>query len=1289
MSILKSYLKRLTNLSTRNRSLVLASLPAEQFIDFHELDHLNGRSSFELIGQLIGQKNEIKLCDVIDPRHQRTNEISKKLKKIARTQRFIAQECGSEDLFVGWPFVQGKLLDGTPIHGPLLFFPVSLDQENNRWLLKKRDTPITFNRSLLLAYAHFNQTKITDDFIETNISELDRDPLIFRTQLYELLKVSALAINFNVDTFADLLRPFTILKTTDLELLEQNGELKLQPEAVLGVFPQAGSYLMPDYTALIEADYQLDFAPNIPENPRVNSKEEHIVTAFPLDASQEKALRAVKLGQSLVVQGPPGTGKSQLIANLITDFAAQGKRVLLVCQKRVALDIVYDRLKSVGMAYSVALIHDFKSDRAALYAQLAHQIGQVEDYKRQNYSLDTVFLERTFTQESRQIDQIVAELDAFKAALFDTQKCGLAIKELYLTSNQRAPLIDLSEQYRHFVFDQKLGVFTGKLRDYQQYLTQLKEPHPWGVRTSFAQRNYENIADIKEVIDNVVELKPRLAALAQPPTLIGLRSILSEIQHLDTVIENLKDAPTTVLFGKMLFEKYAFPQTAEKRNEELQKIQKYVLDESLETTLPDDVLVVYLGYVKNAVLAQSSAVKKLAWLFSDARKKVNQLLAVNNLANHAGGLEVLERRINNRIEFQKLVGANLYDSLRVGAKNLQIAAIEAEFSRINQAEKAATAAAGLTLLAVRPFAQTDAPRLGFELKERQTYWKKVADQEPKWRTYLSDFQVDTILKDDTGQYAVRLKNTLKADFDLLVEADKMLESFSDQETQIVGQLVQKGGDLETVFLNSLKLAWITHIEACEPLLRGVSSLKISQLEERLQAGIIKKQALSQAVLLMKLRQNTYQDLLFNRLNNLLTYRELNHQVTKKKKIWPVRKLLDSYAEDIFRLIPCWMASPESVSAIFPLQKDLFDLVIFDEASQCFVENAVPSMYRGKQVLITGDSKQLVPNDLYRIRFEDDTDADPQLETDSLLDLAAQVLPQTVLRSHYRSRSLALIAFSNQYFYKNQLQTLPHFGAINETRPPIEFIKTEGVWHNNANQIEAERVVLLVAALQAEAPEQSIGVVTFNFPQQKLIEDLLADETVFVKNIENVQGDERDIIVFSVGYAPDLHGKMTMNFGTLNAHGGENRLNVAVTRAKSRVVVVASIMPHQLKTDNAQNDGPKLLKRYLEYAIEVSEGRFKPLILVREGYESGLLLRDKLIDSQFIDIDLGQTKCTDLPFADLTIRQGELYESLVLTDDDLYYQSQTAKEPHGYLPIALKAKNWLFRRIYSRQFWANS
>ena len=160
MSILKSYLKRLTNLSTRNRSLVLASLPAEQFIDFHELDHLNGRSSFELIGQLIGQKNEIKLCDVIDPRHQRTNEISKKLKKIARTQRFIAQECGSEDLFVGWPFVQGKLLDGTPIHGPLLFFPVSLDQENNRWLLKKRDTPVGFNRSLLLAYAHFNQTKI-------------------------------------------------------------------------------------------------------------------------------------------------------------------------------------------------------------------------------------------------------------------------------------------------------------------------------------------------------------------------------------------------------------------------------------------------------------------------------------------------------------------------------------------------------------------------------------------------------------------------------------------------------------------------------------------------------------------------------------------------------------------------------------------------------------------------------------------------------------------------------------------------------------------------------------------------------------------------------------------------------------------------------------------------------------------------------------------------------------------------------------------------------------------------
>jgi superfamily I DNA and/or RNA helicase len=513
----------------------------------------------------------------------------------------------------------------------------------------------------------------------------------------------------------------------------------------------------------------------------------------------------------------------------------------------------------------------------------------------------------------------------------------------------------------------------------------------------------------------------------------------------------------------------------------------------------------------------------------------------------------------------------------------------------------------------------------------------------------------------------------------------------------------------------LKLAWIENIEDKYPILRSVSSLKMNQLEIDLQDSVQKKQTLSQEILLLKLRELTYQNLEKNRLQNTITYRDLKHQVGKKRKLWSVRKLITEYSEEMFKLVPCWLASPETVSAIFPLEPN-FDLVIFDEASQCFAEQGIPALYRGKQVVIAGDSKQLQPNDLYRVRFENDADDNPELEVDSLLDLACQYLPQTQLRGHYRSKSLDLIDFSNQYFYKNTLSLLPDFQEINLKNPAIQFLKVEGVWENSINQIEAEKVIDLVRNINQTSPEKSIGIVTFNFKQQGLIQDLLiappapnggaspsklefkSNEQVppsgvrglFVKNIENVQGDERDIIIFSIGYAPDAKGKMVMQFGSLNGQGGENRLNVAVTRAREKIYIISSILPNQLRVEEAQNEGPRLLKSYLEYALKVSEGNYKPQAHRSENYRAEWLLKEQLINGV---VGLGDAVNTDhgvyikeLPFADITVKNLKNYESLILTDDDLYYEHLSPKETFAYIPAGLRAKGWKFERIFSRNFW---
>jgi hypothetical protein len=193
--------------------------------------------------------------------------------------------------------------------------------------------------------------------------------------------------------------------------------------------------------------------------------------------------------------------------------------------------------------------------------------------------------------------------------------------------------------------------------------------------------------------------------------------------------------------------------------------------------------------------------------------------------------------------------------------------------------------------------------------------------------------------------------------------------------------------------------------------------------------------------------------------------------------------------------------------------------------------------------------------------------------------------------------------------------------------------------------------------------------------------LVLPESLFVKNLENVQGDERDIIIFSIGYAPDPSGRLTMQFGSLNQAGGENRLNVAVTRAREQIYVVSSLLPGQLRTDEAQHEGPRLLKKYLEYAWAVSEGAYVPGPVAMDGLEGGHLLKDQLAAG-----NPGLVK--ELPFADLAVKKEGRYEGLVLTDDDLYFASLSAKDAHAYMPFLLARKGWPYRRVYSREWWKN-
>lgn len=1316
-NILQSYLRRLTNLSGNNRSLLLLRLYAEQLMDLHEVNQLNGYPSFEVLKALIAGKT-IKLCQVLDSRVEYNNEVSKKLKKIQRADNFLFEERGSYDLHIGWPFVRGKFSDGTLVRCPLLFFPVSLVQENNGWNLHLRQQAgITFNKSFLLAYAFYNKVSLDEDMMDSSFEDFNPDSTVFRTQLYQLLK-EKIEINFNPDNFRDELIPFQTFKRDEFDLKHRNGELKLFPEAVLGIFPQAGSQLVPDYLRLIEEQSMLDLeefflSKNHPvdesgiEKILINQalKEEKLHTPFTLDAYQENAIKAVKSGQSIVVQGPPGTGKSQLICNLMADAIATGKRALLVCQKRAALDVVYQRLQEKQLGDFVGLVHDFRNDRKMIFGKVARQIDSIDDFKSFNRSLDVIQMERKFFQVCRSIDRVTEELAEFRKTLFDDTECGLSVKELYLTSDIQGETINIRQEYQEFPFT-TLPTFLKIMRQYVKYASAFeKSDYVWRNRCSFSGYQLTHLKEVEAVIREIPTYQKETQEKIHE--MIGVSINLEDADSFrareDDVLGMIALLKTETIF------KYMQAMADEKDDETsflwFTNVERVLLNcfsgAGAETFLSADLLGKFQEALQKKMNSRRNIFRMIRWaLFSKDKVWINDVLTANDLPRNKKGLRLLEERIDNRLNLEHHLTAvkkkgwlidlpTDYDEVKIRTWfTRQKLAIRAKliFNTLREVKEG---------LHPKKYDRASFIKV---VKELLRIVGELKEKKKEWLKYITPFQFRHLVTnpDKESEYL----KTLRRDFESLCDFDRIRENLSSHEKDTIVKLHDKVGAwdadaIEELFQNSLRLAWIEHVEAKNPDLRGVSSQKMEKQREELMALVEEKQKLSHDILLLRARERVYENLEYNRLNNRVTYRDLYHQVTKKKKIWPLRKLITDFQHEIFNVMPCWMVSPEAASAIFPMT-ELFDLIIFDEASQCFSERGIPAMYRGKQLVVAGDDMQLKPNELYQTRWEGEDADHPDLEVDSLLDLAKRYMPTVHLQGHYRSQSLELIDFSNRHFYEGRLQLLPDRNVLNRQEPAIEYQQVGGLWENNTNKLEAETVVERVMDLLMADPDKEIGVVTFNSPQQNLILDLLEDRfaaggsqmppSLFVKNIENVQGDEKDIIIFSVGYAPDKRKKMNMQFGSLNMVGGENRLNVAVTRAREKIILVCSIQPEQLRTDDLKNEGPRLLKKYLEFARDVSEHRFVPSV-----YQKGKQPATWYLNQQIRNWGKGkfpefEFEVNQLPLADLHIRNDSGYLGIILTDDMHYFSSLSEKDFFAYTPALMAKRNWNYHYVFSRNLW---
>ena len=461
---------------------------------------------------------------------------------------------------------------------------------------------------------------------------------------------------------------------------------------------------------------------------------------------------------------------------------------------------------------------------------------------------------------------------------------------------------------------------------------------------------------------------------------------------------------------------------------------------------------------------------------------------------------------------------------------------------------------------------------------------------------------------------------------------------------------------------------------------------------------------------------SFQDLskheLFNRLLHRAKAADTNEELSEQSLVIhkaisnngrgiTIRRLFEQCPDVLAHFCPCLLMSPMSVAQFLEVKQDMFDLVIFDEASQIPTNEAVGAIARGKTIIIVGDTKQMPPTTFFTSNktTEEEFDVD---DLESILEDCQALKMQSLLLSwHYRSKHESLISFSNNEYYENKLHTFP---AIDDRERRVHYVPVKGTYKKGGSRSNKNEAIAIVNEIERRLSDEqlrkySIGVISFNVQQQYLIEDLLetrmeqnrqlkawaeeSGEPIFIKNLENVQGDERDVILFSVGYGPDSNGKISMNFGPLNLAGGERRLNVAVTRSRYEMMVFSSLHASDIDLRRSNAKGVQGLHRFLDYAEHgtlIENAHFRndqsmekviTLQIAQKLQEKGLQVDTFVGKSRFkVNIAIHDPQ-----------NEGK-YSMGILLDDKIYHAIPTMSDREIVQPSVLHSLDWSIKRIWT-------
>ncbi|MCD0491115.1 DUF3320 domain-containing protein [Chromobacterium violaceum] len=1247
------------------------------------------------------------------------DKLDDRLTEIFRAAETGKEEGGVNTLFLVFGLLQWREDKNSEANhlAPILLIPVTLTRQSVRtgFRLTRHDDDALVNPTLLQKLANDFQLKMPSfEVLPTDDNGLDVEK-IFQTFRLAITEMPGWEVKEQVHLGIFSFTKYLMWK--DL----QDRQKQLQENAVVAhLINNPGKAFSASDPEFATDTLDERFAP------------QQLYTPMLSDSSQLRAICVADSGSNLVLEGPPGTGKSQTITNLICHLLAMGKTVLFVSEKMAALEVVHRRLNAIGLGPFCLELHSAKAKKSEVLTQLGKALDVGNTRAVKDWEL-----------EAERLAGLRGELNALVGALHKTHPNDLSIYDAIGTcikyAHWKPAALDWVDPNQHSRKDldilralcRQMAALAGQLHDLSAHpLMAIK----WTAWTPTWQQELLDAAHSLSLVASTLQelIVPILHLLGRPES----GSSWSELAALDQLADVLLKAPT-VPVG------VARAATDEVARNRLKMLRHHGLQREAAWKT-------FEGTYREEVANLNGQELEMQWGEANSTWWPKSWFAKRACLKRFG-LCRIDLKAPTESEANDLIGSlrklNAEDKELAAMRAEAIALLQEEFnahktdwSAVDSHEKWAkeysdalaqlaagdVALHGALLSKLLPYVTENRSMLradgvlgGALVRYRDAHRQLVSEVHRV--AELSGAQ-NTFIEEPHAAGAIQ---RLLAQLQGWQHAAHQIQPWclwqNNREKAISAGLpgivrsLEAGevalADIAEFFEYTYQSWWVRKAMDREPVLCTFSSADHERKIAEFKESDERFQKLTQQYVVAKLSgQIPSSTTLAPGADSEMG--KLRRELTKQRNHTPIRQLIKNLPTLLSKLKPCLLMSPLSVAQYLEAGHLPFDVVIFDEASQIPVWDAVGAIARGKQLVCVGDPKQLPPTNFFNRVDEDDGNLgeDEVQDLESILDECLSIgLPKLGLDWHYRSRHESLITFSNATYYDNRLVTFPS-PVTEDTAVRLE--RVQGVYDrggSRTNRAEAEAIVAAIEKhyLSPEGRKQSLGVVTFNQAQQSLIENLLdarrraltkldqaiaegTIEPLFVKNLENVQGDERDIIYFSITYGPDAAGKVALNFGPLNLEGGHRRLNVAVSRARQGVVIFSTLMPEQIDLSRVRAAGVRDLKNYLDFAIR------GPRALIEQINPTGLE-PDSPFEKQVINQlrEKGWAVHSQIGVSGYRIDIGVVdprapgrYLLGIECDGATYHSAATARDRDRLRHLILERLGWELHRIWSTDWWRN-